>query len=77
MDISLYIFVAFALAQLANRIYTYSLTQYNLDSFGISIIGMIMSFQIREVFVYNTVMILFTVLAMTFLWGYFQSRKYT
>lgn len=77
MDISLYIFVAFALAQLANRIYTYRLTRYNLDSFGISIIGMIMSFHIKEVLVYKTVLILFTVLSMTFLYGYFHSRKYT
>lgn len=76
MDISLYIFVAFAFAHLANRIYTYRLTRYNLDSFGISMIGIIMSLHIKVVFVFNTVLILFTVLAMTFLCGYFQSRKY-
>lgn len=76
MDITLYIFVAFALAQLANRIYTYRLTRYNLDSTGISMIGMIMSFHINQVFVSNTVLILFTVLGMTFLCGYFQIRKY-
>ncbi len=76
MDITLYIFVAFALAQLANRIYTYRLTRYNLDSTGICMIGIIMSLHIKEVFVFNTVLILFTVLGITFLCGYFQNRKY-
>ncbi|KMZ44678.1 hypothetical protein AC624_28210 [Bacillus sp. FJAT-27238] len=75
MDISLYIFVSFAFALLANRIYTYKLTRYNLDSAGISIIGILMSLQIKGVFIYNTVLIIFTVLTMTLMCGHLQSRK--
>lgn len=55
MDIFPYLFVALVLAHLVNRIYKYRLTRFNLDSFGTSVFGIIMSFHIEDKVVFNTV----------------------
>lgn len=69
------LFVALVLAHLVNRIYTYRLTQLNLDSFGICIIGLIVSLHIDEGPAFHAGVSLLPALSLTFLWGYLQNRK--